>query len=691
MVQKSIGIIGCGIIADTHVEAIKKALPNATILVCDPLPGKAELLRKKYDLKSSFYTIEEMLSQENLFAVHILTPPQFHVEQALLCIAAGCHVLIEKPLALRSKDVDTLYEGARRHNKVVCVDHSLFYQPSILKMLQKIRSTTDNEVLFVNSFFGLDLGGLPYSRYLPQKHWKRGIPGGALVDTIIHPIALAVELTGKPLSIDSHLIGTNTNGEDLHISWQSETAIASITVSSRAQPFRRVSEVTTNKQSFVVDHSTETLVSLDSGFGPKSLRKLLRNFGYGTQLMLGTVGTVIQVLRGKLKENPGARGLVEAFYRHLIDGEEIPVSEENARNSVSVLEQIITSLSRTEKQEISAIPEDDAEKTEHNLSVNPTIRTVVTGASGFLGSIICESLVKKGREVIAQVRRGANADKLQSPPIKKIYEDFNYEPVDYDYLVEGAKEVIHCAHAAGARTWEQFKQTNVDATLALYDAAAKAGCEKFIFISSVAVYGVHQRGHISVNEETPVTLGNSKWDFYILSKALAEKMLLEKAKNGGPKLLIIRPGIFYAADGTKLARRSVPLKDSRLVITFGNGQNHSPFNRVDVLAEAIVNALDLTPFREGVYNMTGNPEESSREFIYNRMKKLGVTCRFLTLPAFPFRLIASSLEFFHNISFRKSPPKLTRYIIDSSTRDIYYDCLKAEKELGWDSQKAIDI
>jgi pyrroline-5-carboxylate reductase len=47
----TIKIIGCGLIADIHVEAIKKAMPNASICVCDPLPGKAELLKKKMSLK----------------------------------------------------------------------------------------------------------------------------------------------------------------------------------------------------------------------------------------------------------------------------------------------------------------------------------------------------------------------------------------------------------------------------------------------------------------------------------------------------------------------------------------------------------------------------------------------------------------------------------------------------------------
>ena len=686
MNKQLIGIIGCGIIADTHVEAIKEAMPGADICVCDPLPGKAELLRKKYGLKSSYNAIGKMLSVENPFSVHVLSPPQFHVEHTSQCLESGCHVLVEKPLAFNSSDVDMLYDTARKNNKALCVDHSLFYQPSIQKMFEKMQSDAENDVLYVNCFYGLDVEGATPA-LAPEGHWKLGLPGGAIIDSIIHPVTLAVEMTEGPRDMKINFSGPRVNPQEVCISWQGQKAMASIIVSSQAKPFRRVTEVTTRKQTFVIDHSTESLVSLTAGFGPKSLRKLLRNFGYGTQLILGTIGTVINVLRGKLKENPGARGLIKSYYKQLMEGSSPPISEENVRNSTYALEKIVEVLTPPKPEESAGekISEEDVGQSVQKKT------TLVTGASGFLGNNICKVLCEKKHRVIAQVRRGPNSDKLQFLSLEKIFEDFNYEPVNYERLLKEANEVIHCAHGAGAKTWEQVKRANVDATIALYEAAAKAGCKKFIFISSVAVYGVHQKKRFTVNEETPASLGNSRWDFYIRSKTMAEKELLDRASKGGPKLLIIRPGILYSADGIRLARRSLPLKNSRLLITFGNGKNHSPYTRVDILAEAICETLDRDSFPEGIYNMAGNPEEDSRDFIYNRMKKLGVTCRFLTLPALPFRLMASVLEFIHTVTLRKSPPKITRYIIDSSTRDIHYDCSKAEKELGWNSQKAIEI
>lgn len=689
MVNKLIGIIGCGVIADTHVLAVQESVPNAVISVCDPLPGKAELLKRKYNLQNSFTSIEELLL-EKPYAVHVLSPPQFHITHTLQCLKAGCHVLVEKPLAFHSEDVDRVYSIAKEYNAVLCVDHSLLYQPSIISMLEKIKSDPSGEILHVNCYYGLDLDG-EIITLAPKGHWKWGLPGGAIIDTIIHPITLAVELTGKPIEIHVHFSESRDCPEEVHIFWKGEKALASITVSSKGKPFRRVTEVTTSKRTFIVDHSTEALISLDVGFGPKAIRKLFKNISYSAQLTSSTIGTVIQVLRGKLKQNPGARGLIEAFYKYLIDEGKLPVSELNVRNSVYAIEKIIEALTPY----TNPIESIGVQKITNNINYkghsDSSMKTLVTGASGFLGSIICKILSKKGRKVIAQVRRGPNADKLQSPNINRIYDDFNYESVNYDILVEGAKEIIHCAHASSVKTWEQFKKVNIDATIALYEAAARAGCEKFIFLSSVAVYGVQHRGHVSVNEETPAIMGKSKWDFYIRSKTIAENLLREKAMNGGPKVLIIRPGILYSNDGTKLTKKSIPLKDSRLFIIFGKGKNHAPYTRVDILAKAICDALEMDPFPEGIYNMTGNPEESSRDFINSRMQRLGVACRFMTLPIFPFRLIALILECFYTVTLRKSPPKITRYIIDSNIRDIHYDCSKAIKDLCWDTQKAIEM
>lgn len=687
MSEKIVGVVGCGLIADTHVEAILAACPNTAISVCDPLAGKAELLRRKYKLKSAYLSIDELLEREKPFSMHILSPPRLHVEHAIKSMDSGAHVLVEKPVALTTEEVDELYRFAREHAKILCADHSLLRQPSIVKMMEIMKEEPANKVLHVNCFYGMDLDSMTYAA-IHQKHWKRSLPGGPLIDTAIHPISLAVELTGQPSEIRTRYFGFRGSAEELHFCWAGDKGIASVTVSMNAQPFRRVSEVVTNRYTFTIDHSTETLVVLDSGMGPKALRKVMRNMTYGYQLTASTIKTVAGVVRGILKENPGTRSVVEQYYRH-IDGEgELPVSEENVRNSIKVLESVAEALRPTSLNLPPVSVRIEGENFASNHDKPPIL---VTGASGFLGREICNNLAEKGYRVRAQVRRGANADKIVSDRIEKVYEDFNYENVDYDNLVAGADIVVHSAHAAGAKTWEGFRKVNVDATLRLFEAAERARCSQFIFLSSVAVYGMRSRLKRKVDENTPITEGNSRWDFYIRSKTIAEKLLLERSKKGGPKVLIIRPGVLYGANGMRLTRRSIPLRSGLLMMTFGKAKNVIPYTRVDVLAESISNIIHHDLFKEGIYNFTGNSGLGGREFTCSRMKKLGVECRIISIPAFPFRVLATCMEYFYTVTMRSKPPFLTRYLIDSSTRNIEYDNSKAQKDFGWDPEKAVEL
>jgi len=105
-----IGIIGCGMIADFHAEAIR-FLPNTTLsgfydVVADNARGKAA----KYGVRH-WANIDEMLQSDDIDLVMIATPSGAHMEPAILAAKYGKHVLCEKPLEIKLDRIDAMIKA----------------------------------------------------------------------------------------------------------------------------------------------------------------------------------------------------------------------------------------------------------------------------------------------------------------------------------------------------------------------------------------------------------------------------------------------------------------------------------------------------------------------------------------------------------------------------------------------------
>jgi len=683
-----IGIIGCGLIADTHVDALKCILPNANIYVSDNMPGKADLLCKEYGLTGSYLDYREMFKNEDLVAVHILTPPHLHVTQALEAMQAGFHVIVEKPVAFSMKEVNGLYQEAQRLQKIVSVGHSLLCQPSVIKVLEYLRKSENEEVLFVNSFYGIESEGIFSSMNKNYGHWKSSIPGGPIIDTLVHPVSFLVEFTGDPLHVNSKTIFRENKASEIHICWEGNGVIANVLISNSAKPFRRMTEVVTNRRTYVVDHSTDIIIVSNIGPGPRSVQKVYRNLSYSYQLMKGTLHTVGNVIRGRMKQNPGTRGIIQNFYECLHEGKsrEVSVSEKNVVRTTAIIEKVIPEIGNVNGEK------KNEHKPEGTFSQKVSGGIVlVTGASGFLGRSLCEKLSEIGIPVRAQVRRGQNADRIFARNINKIYSDFKYDDVDYDSLTKDANVIVHSAHASGAKTLEQNRRINVDAAIKLYDAGARNGCELYIYISSVAVYGL-KNTRKPVFEEDSLRNNGRHYEFYIRSKIEGENQLRSRAGVGNPRLIILRPGILYSPEGERLTKKSIPLRDgTRLFVLFGNGKNSLPYTRGDILSDAICDIIINKKVKEGMYNLTGAQLDTCEEFIRKRLYLKGITCKFVKIPATPLLAVSTILEVLYRLTGRQCPPKLSKYMIDSAIRNKVYDNSKAIECFEWDPMKAIAI
>src|SRR5579872_2067292 len=133
-----VGLVGAGYISEFHARALGR-VPNARLVgVADAVTSRAASIAARFHIPGVFPTMEAMM-KEGVDGVHILTPPHTHAELAIAALENGCHVLVEKPLAMNTEEVDCISAAAAAAQRSVCVNHSLLYDRFVSKALRLVR------------------------------------------------------------------------------------------------------------------------------------------------------------------------------------------------------------------------------------------------------------------------------------------------------------------------------------------------------------------------------------------------------------------------------------------------------------------------------------------------------------------------------------------------------------------------
>ena len=127
-----VGILGCGPISQfAHLESAQKAKNVTLRAVCDADESLAQRFGTFYDAEKIYLDYGEMLADDSLDAVIIATSDAFHVPAARRALAAGKHVLCEKPLGVSVEEVKGLAGDVQKSGLVLQVGHMLRFDPGI--------------------------------------------------------------------------------------------------------------------------------------------------------------------------------------------------------------------------------------------------------------------------------------------------------------------------------------------------------------------------------------------------------------------------------------------------------------------------------------------------------------------------------------------------------------------------------
>jgi len=168
------------------------------------------------------------------------------------------------------------------------------------------------------------------------------------------------------------------------------------------------------------------------------------------------------------------------------------------------------------------------------------MKTLVTGANGFIGSAVVRLLLDKGHEVRVLVRPNSDKRNFAGLELEIIEGDLN-NIASLKRAVTGCHTLFHLA--ADYRLWipdpKNMYKTNVDGTRNLIIVATEAGVDKIIYTSSVATLGMNQDGTPS-DETTPVSLEDMT-GHYKRSKFLAEQEVNKLIKEQSSPVIIVNP------------------------------------------------------------------------------------------------------------------------------------------------------
>ena len=193
-----------GFMGATHLAAFHK-LPNVQVsAICatnervlsgdlTQVGGNLNLPKAQYDFSAihKYTDWRDVLKDPALEAVDICLPTDLHVPVTVAALAAGKHVLCEKPMALDTDGCDRMASAATQHGRVLMIGQVLRFWPEYLTLEQFVKQQGHHMTAarFVRS------AGLPaWSRWLPDE--KRS--GGAVLDLLVHDVGQALWLFGMP-------------------------------------------------------------------------------------------------------------------------------------------------------------------------------------------------------------------------------------------------------------------------------------------------------------------------------------------------------------------------------------------------------------------------------------------------------------------------------------------------------------
>jgi predicted dehydrogenase len=376
-VTLKVAIVGCGKIADGHIEEIQK-LPAAArvVAVADLELLMAEQIATRYGVAAFYDDIDQLLAKERPDVVHITTPPQSHLPLAIKAMDAGAHVYVEKPLTLSYPDSKRLVDYARRAGKKLTIGYSYYFDPPVIALRELVAQGVLGEAVHVEAALGYNLAG-PFGKAIlgDGDHWVHRLPGKLIQNNLDHILYKLPEFLPDPrtdeafeadplgdcrIMVSAWIRRTQRFGDvrdnmldEMRVTLQSGGASAYATFSAHVKPVGHYTRVYGTKSSAHVDHGMRTLTFESQSALPSAFGRLAPAFDQGAQFLREGGRNLLHFARNEFHFFTGMNTLFARFYASIVEDGPPPIAYRDILRVAAWMDEIF----RQAPQDGSAAPQ----------------------------------------------------------------------------------------------------------------------------------------------------------------------------------------------------------------------------------------------------------------------------------------------------------------------------------------------
>ena len=339
-----VGIVGCGAVAvKRHIPGFIRLKGDVVLrAVCDRNEDLAKETAKKFNIPKTYQSLSQMLSGENLDIVDICTPPQIHAPLTVEALQHGCHLLLEKPMALTTADCDQMLDASYKYGRKLCIVHNVLFHPPLLKARKLVSEGAIGDFIGMRIF----LSDPRDEMIMREDYWIHKLPGGLIGETGPHTVYISLAFLNKVSNVDIYAKNFLEHPwapfDEFRIELEGENAVSSIAISYASNRYAAYVDIFGTEGALHLDLQSMLIIRHGAKTSLSSRSLVSASLSSASQTVTGLLANSFKIATRRFRL--GHDTVIEMFVKSILSDTQPPVTGEEGREVIRVMEMVVAKL-----------------------------------------------------------------------------------------------------------------------------------------------------------------------------------------------------------------------------------------------------------------------------------------------------------------------------------------------------------